>query len=76
MSMADIFKARLGWNPSQEPFHTSAKRQGGDCRAIKSGSEFDAPVTSGRPELNTCRECSYEPDHRRTWLTTSTSTPR
>ena len=58
MSMADIFKARLGWKPSQEPFHTSAKRQCGDCRAVKPGSEFGVPVTPGRPDLNICRECA------------------
>ncbi|MFZ3345271.1 hypothetical protein, partial [Mycobacterium sp.] len=59
MSMADMFKARLGWKPSQgQPFHTSANRECGDCRAIKPGSEFDTPVTPGRPDLNICRECS------------------
>lgn len=57
-SMADIFKAKLGWKPSTEPFHTSANRQCGSCRDILPGNEFDLPVTPGRPGLNVCRECS------------------
>jgi hypothetical protein len=32
MTMADIFKARLGWKPpSAQPFHTTARRQCGGC---------------------------------------------
>jgi hypothetical protein len=59
MSMADYFKARLGWKePSQQTFHTSANRQCGGCKAVKPGSEFDVPITPGRPYLNICRECS------------------
>jgi hypothetical protein len=58
MSMADIFKQRLGWKPSQQPFHTSAKRQCGSCHDIKPGDDFDLPVTPGRPDLNVCRECA------------------
>jgi hypothetical protein len=57
MSMADMFKQRLGWKPSQEPFHTSAKRLCGACGSIKPGSEFGVSVTPGRPDLNICREC-------------------
>lgn len=62
--MADHFKAALGWKPSQRPFFTSAKRQCGECRDIKPGSEFDVPITPGRPDqdLNTCRECSAPRD--------------
>jgi hypothetical protein len=58
MTMADHFKAALGWKPSQRPFHTSANRQCGECRDIKPGSEFDVPITPGCPWLNVCRECS------------------
>jgi hypothetical protein len=58
MSMAEIFKQRLGWKPSPQPFHTSAKRQCGSCHDIMSGREFDVPVTPGRPDLNICRECA------------------
>jgi hypothetical protein len=59
ISMSDIFKQRLGWKkPSNpQPFYTSADRQCGDCRVIKAGSEFDVPITPGRPDLNTCRQC-------------------
>jgi hypothetical protein len=35
MTLADHFKTALGWRPSQRPFHTSANREGGGCRAIK-----------------------------------------
>jgi hypothetical protein len=58
MSLADYLKSALGWKPSQRPFHTSANRQCGDCGYIKPGSEFDVPITPGRPDLNVCRECS------------------
>jgi hypothetical protein len=59
MTMADMFRQRLGWKPSRgKPFHTSAKRQCGACGSIKPGSEFGVPVTPGRPDLNICRECS------------------
>jgi hypothetical protein len=58
MTMADHFKARLGWKPSQRPFFTTVNRQCGACGSIKSGSEFDVPVTPGRPDLNVCRECA------------------
>jgi hypothetical protein len=58
LTMSEIFKARLGWKPSQQPFHTTARRECGSCKAVKPGNEFDAPVTPGRPDLNTCRECS------------------
>jgi|GEM_PF-3062711 hypothetical protein len=57
-TVADYFKDRLGWKPSQRPFHTTANRECGGCGAVKPGSEFGVPVTPGRPELNTCRECS------------------
>lgn len=58
VSMADMFKARLGWKPSQpQPFHTAARRECGGCNAVKPGSEFDVRVTPGRPDLNICREC-------------------
>jgi hypothetical protein len=59
-SMADIFKARLGWKePSNpQPFHTTARRECGSCKEIKPGSEFDVPVTPGCPWLNVCRKCS------------------
>ena len=57
-TMADHFKGALGWKPSQRPFHTSANRECGGCHAIKPGSEFDVPVTPGRPDLDLCRECS------------------
>ena len=55
---ADHFKSLLGWRPNTRPFHTSANRECGGCRAIKPGSRFDVPVTPGRPDLNTCRECA------------------
>ena len=58
MSAADHFKAAFGWKPSLKPFHTTAKRECGGCHEIKPGSGFDVPVTPGRPDLNTCRECS------------------
>jgi hypothetical protein len=57
MTLADYFKAALGWKPSQRPFHTSANRECGSCHAIKTGSELDVPVTPGRPDPNLCREC-------------------
>lgn len=44
-TMAEIFKARLGWKPSTTPFYTTANRECGSCHAIKRGSEFDVPVT-------------------------------
>ena len=58
ITMADHFKALLGWRPSLAPFHTSANRECGGCHEIKPGSEFDVPITPGRPHLNTCRDCS------------------
>jgi len=59
MNMADTFKQRLGWKqPSNpQPFHTPANREGGSCWEIKQCSEFDVPVTPGRPDLNIWREC-------------------
>jgi hypothetical protein len=57
MSVADMFKAKLGWKRSTEPFHTTAKRECGACGQILPGSEFDVPITPGRPDLNLCREC-------------------
>ena len=61
--LADYFKAALGWKPSQRPFHTSANRECGNRHAIKPGSEFDVPVTPGRPDLNLCRKCGYVAAH-------------
>ena len=58
MTLADHFKAALGWKPSQRPFFTSANRQCGSCMEILPGHMFDVPVTPGRPDLNTCQECS------------------
>jgi hypothetical protein len=60
MTLADHFKAALGWKPSQRPFHTSANRECGSCHTIKPGSEFDVPVTPGRPDLNLCLGCAKE----------------
>jgi len=57
-TVADHFKAVLGWKPSTEPFYTTANRECGSCREIKPGSEFDVPITPGCPWLNVCRECS------------------
>lgn len=57
-TLADLLKAKFGWKPSQRPFRTTANRQCGACKAVKSGSEFDCPVTPGRPDLNKCRECT------------------
>jgi hypothetical protein len=57
VTAADRFKARLGWRPSLLPFHTSANRECGGCHVVKRGAEFDVPITPGRPDLNTCREC-------------------
>jgi hypothetical protein len=54
----EFLQEQFGWKPSPRPFHTTAKRVCGSCRGIKLGSEFDAPVTPGRPDLNVCRECS------------------
>ena len=51
MTVADYFKERLGWKPVQRPFFTTANRQCGACGSIKSGSNFDVPVTPGRPDL-------------------------
>jgi hypothetical protein len=56
-TMADHFKAVLGWKPSTTPFRTTANRECGSCRQIKPGSEFDCPVTPGCPWLNTCASC-------------------
>jgi len=58
MTVADHLKAALGWRPSERPFHTTANRECGSCHAIKPGSEFDVPITPGRPDLNLCRECA------------------
>ena len=30
LTLADYFKAALGWKPSQRPFHTSANRECGN----------------------------------------------
>lgn len=58
VSIVEVFKTRLGWNPPKpKPFHTAARRGCGGCHQIKSGSEFDVPVTQRRPDLNLCREC-------------------
>lgn len=57
-TVADLFKAKLGWRPSWQPFRTIANRQCGGCKDIKLGSEFNVPITPGQPDLNTCRECS------------------
>ena len=57
-TVADYFKDRLDWKPSDRPFHTTANRQCGGCRAVKPGGEFDVPVTPGHPELNVCRGCA------------------
>jgi hypothetical protein len=57
-TVANYFKARLGWKPSMEPFHPTANRECGSCHDIKPGSEFDVPMTPGCPWLNVCRECS------------------
>jgi hypothetical protein len=57
-SVSDMFKEKLGWKPSTTPFWTTARRECGSCHAIKPGSEFNVPETPGRPDLNTCRECS------------------
>jgi hypothetical protein len=57
ISISDILKAKLGWTASQQTFHTTARGECGGCHEIKPGSEFDGPVTPGRPELNICREC-------------------
>lgn len=56
-TVADYFKEALGWEPSQRPFHTSAKRECRGCHVIKPGSAFDVPITPGRPDRNLCREC-------------------
>jgi len=48
---------KLGWKPSNRPFYTTAHRECGDCRDIKPGTEFDVPITPGRPDLNVCRDC-------------------
>jgi hypothetical protein len=58
VTAADRLMAALGWKPSLRVFHTSANRECGSCHLIKPGSEFDVPVTPGRPDLNLCRECS------------------
>lgn len=57
LGVADYFKACLGWEASDRPFNTTANRQCGACKAIKPGSEFDRPITPGKPRLNTCRDC-------------------
>lgn len=56
-SIADAYRERLGLKPSTTPFHTTANRECGTCRVIKPGSEFDVPITPGRPDLNSCRTC-------------------
>jgi hypothetical protein len=58
-TVADYFRAALGWKPAaSQPFHTTANRECGSCRTIKPGSEFEVPVTPGRPDLDLCRGCS------------------
>jgi hypothetical protein len=59
-TIADHFKAVLGWKPSTEPFHTTANRECGSCHQIKPGSEFDVPVTPGCPWLNLCTSCNSQ----------------
>jgi hypothetical protein len=56
-SVADLFKELLRFSPSERSFHTTANRECGSCHAIKAGSEFDVPITPGRPDLNVCRKC-------------------
>jgi hypothetical protein len=58
VTIADIFKQKLGWKPSGRSFHTTADRQCGGCLEVLPGNGFDVPVTPGRPDLNTCRDCS------------------
>jgi hypothetical protein len=60
MTIADLFKQRLGYKEptNPQPFHTTARRECGGCKAVKPGSEFDVPITPGRPDLNTCRDCA------------------
>ena len=57
-TMADQLKAAFGWKPPQRQFHTSANRECGSCHDVKPGSEFDVPVSPGRPDLNLCRDCA------------------
>ena len=66
MTLANHQKAALGWKPSERPLHTSANRECGSCHAITLGSEFDVPVTPGRPDLNLCLECSPTTAERQT----------
>lgn len=54
---AEVIMERLGYKPSNKPFYTTARRGCGTCHEIKPGSEFDVPITPGRPDLNVCREC-------------------
>lgn len=61
-TVAGYFENALGWEPSQRPFRTSANHECGCCHAIKPGSEFDVPVSPGRPDRNLCKECSTWPD--------------
>ena len=57
--MADWYKAQLGYVPSTRPFTTTANVKCGRCLEIKSGCEFEQPITPGRTSV--CASCSTKP---------------
>jgi hypothetical protein len=57
-TVAEHFGTLLGWKQPVAVFHTTAFRECGRCFVVKPGSDFDVPVTPGRPDLGVCRGCS------------------
>lgn len=58
-SMSDHYKRLLGYKPSTRPFTTTANVKCGRCLEIKSGCEFEQPITPGR--MCVCASCSTKP---------------
>ncbi len=58
-SVADWYKAQLGYIPSTRPFTTTANVKCGRCLEIKSGCEFEQPLIPGR--MCVCASCSTKP---------------
>jgi hypothetical protein len=58
--LIEHFMAKFNLKPSATPFHTTAQRKCGRCKAIKPGAEFDVPVAPNRPDLNVCGKCQMK----------------
>lgn len=54
ISMADVFKARLGYQ------NTAENRRCVRCFEMRPDSDFDVPFTPANPLINVCRECSAQ----------------